>query len=374
MKEIQPIATPAPAGEGDAPPCGPDASAIAEIRATLAGGSELAAVEVLATVLRWATEVLRADTLDTSAAAFRAMALADRALAWAPGLFAALNALAARSEPAEQVIADLGRHQAQLAELRRQTAPHREHLTALRRIEERLRHEIADRDEIIAQIGELERIERLAAGMTELRAQRDALEQRTRGLATAVTGTGTGLAKAAARLITLSDEMVDSLADDTRRLLRRAGEQDRLIEGQLAEYREIAGRIAADTTRQRAELAEAEAEAAAIQAQFESAYDQAVRRLTGLRIYAAANRGIVGALAGSPPQLADPDEPGREPALQRAGIPGAMAALDDADRRLAEIDATLGNVLAAHERARQHAGIPLRPGRLSPADASPEGE
>ena len=318
-------------------------AAVAEIRAALDGGGDLAALDVLGLVLRWSVEVLRADALAAPGAAFRAVAAADRALAPAPALFATLMSLVAHCEPSPEVAADLSRHAERLAELKRRTAPQRERLAALQQAEERLRAETACHDEIAARIAELERVERLAADVGRLREQRDRLEERARDVAVAVTTADTELKAAGEHLISVTGELLDSLARDTRAVLLRAREQDTMLQDQLAERRAAIERTTAETERLRVELAEAEAEAAAARARHESLHAEADARLAALRRHAAADQAVAEALAGR-------SSPGSEgEARPRTLVEDAVQGLAEIDARLAEIDELLGRVLNADE-------------------------
>jgi len=336
-----------------------DGAAIAKVRATLEGDGDLVALDVLGSVLQWATDVLRGDAVDTPATAFRAVALADRAFAVAPALFSALTALVERGEPAAEVAADLEHHRERLAELQWRMEPQRERLAALLEAEERLRAEIARQDEITARIAELERIERLGADVAELRAQRDKLEERAQVVAATVISADAELSAAGERLITLTGELLDSLARDTRALLLRAREQDRLLEARLAERRTATERIAAETERKRAELAQAEAAAAEAQARYERAHTEAAGRLAALQRYAAADHAVGAALAGRP---REGDETRENGSGNRALLPDVMHALDEIQARLAEVDAVLGQALTADKQNRERAGIPVPPG------------
>ena len=343
------------------------ATVITEIRAALEDEGELTALNVLGLVLRWTADTLRADSMRAPAAAFRAVAAADRAFAAAPALFAALELLIERGEPAEQVAADLNRYSERLAALKRQTEPLRNRLRALEEADARMRADIAARDRIGARIAELERIERLAAAVPELRAQRDVLEARAQQMATAAVSAETELTAAGERLVTLTAELMDSLATNTREVLRRAGEQDRLLRERLTDRRGAIERAAGESARLRAELAEATTAATNARERFEQARAEAVTRLAALRRYAAADRDVGDALV----RLSAEDE---EASRRHAAIPRAMTALQEIEVRLAEVDAALGDALAADMQAREQALSALRAGEpgLSPASAEEE--
>ncbi|HLK72994.1 MAG TPA: hypothetical protein VKU77_05025 [Streptosporangiaceae bacterium] len=316
----------------------------AQIRAALNGPGEVLPLDLLGPVLTWTVEVLRRDAASTPAAAFRAVAAADRALAAAPEFFATLSALVALGEPSAEVAADLGWHARQLAELERRLAARRERLSELLAAEERMRAEAAREDEIAAQIAELERIERLAAHVAELRAQRDLLADRTKAMTAAVTGAEAELAAAGQPLITLSGELLNDLAEQTRALLLRAAGQDQLLKVRIAEHRQAAERAAADTGRCRAELAEAEAAAAAAQAEYESVQANAAGHLAALRRYQQANHDVADALAARPER-----DGGAAAAGVLDPVAEALHALGGVQARLAEIDALLASAIQADE-------------------------
>lgn len=323
-----------PAGHADA------------IRAALDGDDEFTALHVLGRALRWAAELLHGDTVGTPATAFRAVAAADQELAAAPALFAALSSLVDRGEPAEEVAADLRRYATELAGLSRRVAPRRERLAELRRAEGQWRAEIAQQDEINAEIAELERTKHLAARLTGLRAQRDRLAEQTKAVAGAVAVVEGELEEAAGPLVTLTEDTLSHLAERTRALLLRAGEQDGLLRAQIADSRQRAERVAAEAERHRAELAEAEEAAAEEQARYEAARDQAARRLTALRRYRAANQDVAEALAGQPAPAGEQADPGEQPAAETDPVARALRALDEAQARLEEIDTLLAAALS----------------------------
>lgn len=346
-REVRTSGSPASGGS----PAGP----VAEIRAALDGEGELAALAVLGLVLKWTADMLRGDTVGTPAAAFRAVAAADRALAAAPDFFAMLSSLVELGEPSPEVAADLGRHAEHLEELEHRLAARRERLSDLLDAEERMRAEATRQDEIDAQIAELERIERLAAHVAELRAQRDKLTDRTKVVAAAVTGAEAELAAVGHQLLTLTDELLDGLAEQTRALLLRVAEQDQLLQTRIAEHRQAAERATTETERRSAELAEAEAEAALAQDRYESAQAHAVGRLAALRRYQAANRDVADALAGRPIRV------GEEAAGAPDPVAEAVCALDDVQARLEGIDALLARALQTDEPSQATATRPRTP-------------
>jgi len=325
---------------------GSPAGHAAAIRTALDGDDEFTALHVLGKALRWAADLLRGVAAGTPADAFRAVAVADQELAAAPVLFAALSSLVERGEPAEEVAADLRRYATELAGLSRRMAPRRERLAELRQAEGRLRAEIAQQDEINAQIAELERIKHLAAELTGLRGQRDRLAERTKAVAGAVTAVEGELERAAGPLVTLTEDTLGHLTEQTRALLLLAGEQDGLLRAQIAESRRSAERVAAEAGRHRAELAEAEKAAAEEQARYEAARDEAARRRTALRRYLAANQDVAEALAGQAAPADEQADPGERPAEGTDPVARALHALDEVQARLEEIDALLAAALS----------------------------
>jgi chromosome segregation ATPase len=325
---------------------GSPAGQAAAIRTALDGDDEFTALHVLGRALRWAADLLRGDTVGTPATAFRAIAVADEELAAAPALFAALSSLVDRGEPAEEVAADLRRYATELAGLNRRMAPRREQLTELLRAEGQWRAEIAQQDAVNAQIAGLERTKHLAARLTGLRAQRDRLAEQTKSVAGAVTALEGELEEAAGPLVTLTEDTLSHLAERTRALLLRAGEQDSLLQAQIAESRQSAERAAAAAERHRAELAEAEETAAEEQTRYEATRDEAARRLTAMRRYRAANQDVAEALAGHAAPAGEQADPGEQPAEGTDPVARALHALDEVQARLEEIDALLAAALS----------------------------
>lgn len=357
----EPVVPPGPAGAAGTAVA---AGTAAGVRAALDSGDDLAALTALHAVVEWATCALGRDATRSPAGAFRAVVAVDDALAAAPAFFAALRPLVQDAEPAEEVAADLRRHEEQMAGLARQTASLRKRLAALSQAEDRFNAEIQARDGIAARIAELERTERLAASVAELRAQRDVLEQRAQEVADMVAAADGDIAVAADRLVTLTADLLAALADDTRDKLHRAREQDRLLETRLAERRRTAEQLAQQTGQLREELAAAQEQAAAAQIELEQVQAQAEGRLAALHRYAAADRAVSSALTG---QAAGPQEPGspkefgtaKVPAgpKEAAGTSGLLAALDQVEERLTGIDGQLKALLKSRERER----APLRP-------------
>jgi hypothetical protein len=320
---------------------GPLTEPAAAIRAVLDGDGEFAALAVLGLALRWAAAALDGDATATTGGAFRAVAEADRALVAAPGFFAALAVLVSQGEPAPEVAADLRRYAEQAAELDRATAPMRDRLTELLRAEDRLRAEAARKEELVARVGELERIERLAAHIADLRAQHAVLMERTAAVTAVATDAEAELGAAAGTLIALSEDALAAITERTRVLLRAAAERDQSLKARLAEHREAASRAAADAEHAGTELAAAEAESARALADLDAARGEATRRLTALRRHQRANRDVADALAGRPLQATT------KPPAQADPLATALRALTEVETRLAEIDTQLGAALSA---------------------------
>jgi DNA repair exonuclease SbcCD ATPase subunit len=292
------------------------------------------AIELLGQVLAAAAGELNAAA--TPAAAFRAVAAADRALTAAPEFFAAISAVIARGEPAPEVAADLCRYQEQSAQLDQAIAPLRARYDELARAEDRLRAQAAREEELHAQIVELERIEKLAARVAEIQDQKERLEERVRAASDPVAATEQELCDVAGTLITLSDATLATLTEATRALLDRAREQDDLLSASRGERQ----RAAAEAERARQELATAEAELAQVRAEYETVHAEAAARLGELRIHQAKNQDVAQAVAG---QGAGADE---DAAAHSDPLASALLALSEVGGRLAEIDAMLGAALS----------------------------
>lgn len=314
----------------------------------LAGSGGLAALDALGQALDQATDVLSGDAVGTPAAAFRAVAAADRALTQAPAFFAALSAVMERGEPAPEIAADLVSYADELAELDRRIAPRRERLAELRDAADRLKAEAAARDEIEAEIAELTRIEQLAGHVADLRTQRDELAERAKTVAAVAGNAEAGLVASAESLVTLTAETFDSLTERTRELLVRAAEEDRALKERVGEHRQAAERARAQTERSRAELAEAEAEAAREQDTYESTRARAAGRLAELRRYQAANRAVAEALVRRPAAADGAAATGKEE-TDPDPVAAALRNLGDVETRLADIDGLLAAALAADD-------------------------
>jgi putative ABC transport system permease protein len=325
---------------------------------------QLAVLEALGDALREAVAVLGEQALRSRAAAFRAVAAADRALADAPDFLRALAPLLELGEPGDYVTTELREHRERLAEMSRQTAPYRDQLDTLLDSEQRLQSAAAEHDAIMKRIVDLRRIEQLAASAAELRAQRDALEVRADKVARAVADADAGLVLAGQELVTISGDLLEALEEEIRQILRRATEQDRLLQARLAERQATMRRIAEDRSQVEEQLAAAENEAAAAEAAFDEARTATSARLAALSRYAAANRAISGALTAASAEsgLANGDA---------AAAAAVTADLDEAERRLATADTAMAGILAEHQRLRQAAHAVLRL-EIPIGSASPE--
>jgi len=325
-----------------------------------------AVLAALGGALREAAAALGDETLRSPAAAFRAVAAADLALADAPEFLSALGPLVALGEPGDYVAAELARYQERLAEVSRQIATYREQLDTLLESEKQLLGATGERDELIAQIADLRRIEQLADSCADLRAQRDALEIRAGAVARAVADADVGMALAGQELIKVTGTALETLGEEIRETLRRAADQDRLLQARLAERRATTSKIARDTARLQEQLTAAESGAAAAETEFERIRTATSERLAALNRYAAANRAISAALAAS--AESDPASGGGADATADQD---ATADLDEAERRLAAVDTALADALAEHERLRQATQTALHPEPFT-SSASPE--
>lgn len=318
-------------------------------------GTVLAA---LGHALREAASALGDQTLRSPAAAFRAVAAANRALADTPWFVSALTPLLALGEPSDYVTTELAAHQAQLTEMSRRTAPYREQLDILLESERRLQAAAAERDTIMARVAELRRIEQIAASTADLRAQRDALEARADALARAAADADVSLALAGQDLITVTGDLLEAVGEETREALRRAAEQDRLLQARLDERRATTQRVAGDTAQLEQRVAAAEHEAAAAESEFEQARAAISARVAALTRYAAANRAVSAGLTAA----------SAETGSLSGGTAEVAVNLDEAEKRLEAADAAMAEILTEHQRLRQAAQTALRaelPGRAA---------
>jgi chromosome segregation ATPase len=318
-------------------------------------------LKTLGEALRDGAAALADQSLRSPAAAFRAVAAADLALADAPRFLDALDLLVRLSEPGDYVTAELRRHAEQFTGISREVAPYREQLDTLLDAEKRLRAAASERDEIMGRIAELRRVETLAASTADLRAQRDALEDRADMVSRAAADATVSIALASQELISITGDLLEALGDEVRELVRQAADQDRLLQARLAERKAKASGIAAEQAQLKEQLATAESEAAAAESAFEQAYTATSARLAALTRYAAANRAISTALT----------VPTAETGPADGLVAGPAAGLEEAERRLGEVDNALAEALAEHERLRQAAQSVLHPPTAT-GPASPE--
>lgn len=316
------------------------ADAAAAIRAALEGDNDgvgnLTSLDVLAIVLDWVTAALSAVADAPPAAAFRAVVAADHALTAAPRFFSALESVIARAEPAPEVADDLRRYLQQAAELDREMAPLRARTEELKRAESRLRAQAAMKDELLAQVVELERIERLAGDVSAIRVQSTEIGERMRHLIPEVTASERELSEAAGSFITLADEVLRDLTKSTHAILMAAREQDQLLRTRIAER----SRAAEEAERVKAELAQAEGDLKQARAEYDAARAETASRQLALRRYQEANRGVAQALAGQPTPADGP------PAASSDPLASAVTVLNEIGERLAEVDVLLGAALS----------------------------
>jgi len=326
----------------------------AEIAAALDNGDPvLAALGVLGLALGWSAEVLGSAATAAPADAFRAVAAADQSLGAAQAFYDVLAALIAKAEPSGAVAADLRRHASRQVQLTVQLAPLRERLGELMRAEDRVRALIAEKAAIEARIDELERLERLAGYVSELRASRDRLAARAHAIEASVTAADAELAAAAGRLITLAKTALDDLAPPTRALLLQAQEKDAELQARLAEYRTAQAEAGALGERAARQLAEAEAELAQARTSYENIRAETDDRRTALLRYAQANRGVAEALAEAPPDKDAESDAKRDqrPVADPGPVARALLVLDEVQSRLNDVDALLADALAPGEPA-----------------------
>ena len=286
-----------------------------------------AILKTLGDALRDGAAALADESLRSPAAAFRAVAAADLALADAPEFLTALGLLVKLGEPGDYVTAELRRHAERLTDISREIAPYRDQLDTLLDAEKRLRAAASEHDEIMDRISDLRRVEVLAASTADLRAQQDALEDRADMVSRAAADATVSIALAGQELILITGDLLETLGNEVREMLRQAADQDRLLQARLAERQATASRIAADLAQLKEQLAAAESEAAAAESEFDRAYAATSTRLAALSRYAAANRAISAALAAPPgepgfgrrPTGGDRRGPGRGRATPRRG-------------------------------------------------------
>lgn len=306
--------------------------------------ADRAALERLGHAIREATTALEIADRTSPADAFRAVANALLALASAQELFTTLRSMIAVGRFGPDVEREIARHEARLAEIVTATAANRQELNDLLASEQRLREAEREQAEVTRQITALRQLERAAGSLPDLRAQRDALQDQTATVAAAISDASADIAAAGERLAVLTGELMNVIDSDAREALRRAREQDRLLEARIAEQRAAAERDARNTERLRAEVSAAEAEAESAECQLEQARNELSVRLANLRRHAQADRDVLAALLGSTEtrpssQITEPSDP--------------RIALDEAESRLANVDTALAEALKTRDRAQE---------------------
>ncbi len=180
-----------------------------------------AALQALRWAFVWSLEVLQEMSADPGEA-FAVTVELDEALRQGEELGRVLPAVLAVAEPGSRVEADLRDRQRQLAQKRAEVAELLRHVEERARDEEELRARILEIQELAGRVRELERLDRLSQGLDELRAHRDQLEARLKGLADEANAEEDALAFAAARFIRLSEDRLADLRSSTQMLLDRA--------------------------------------------------------------------------------------------------------------------------------------------------------
>lgn len=309
---------------------------------TADGADTKAALERLGIAMTDATTAIELAGRTAPADAFRAVANTLLALASAPRLFAALRSVIAVGGFGPDIAREIAQHEARLAEFATATAAHRRELDDLLALEQRLRDAEREQVEVARQITTMRQLERVAGSLADLQAQRDALQNQTATVARAISDASAEIAAAGEQLAVLTGELMDVIGSDAREALRRAREQDRLLHARIAERRAAAERSAQSTERLRAQVSAAEAEASSAERELAQAQSELSVRLEDLRRHARADRDVLAALFGA--QEAEASSETTEPNDTRK-------ALDEAESRLADVDAALAQALKSRDGA-----------------------
>jgi chromosome segregation ATPase len=203
-------------------------------------------------------------------------------------------------------------------------------LRELRPVLDRLRTAAVERDRLAGELSELLRLRELAGELAGLEAQRALLDDRYDEL-TAVGDAERELAEIAEAVVVLTEEQLAKVGERTAEMLTRAEQTGR----RLAKARKTLADEQARLDRLNAELREAVEGFAALR-------EQSERRLPSIDGYRLAERRLLEGMGGSP--LHD-----------GCGVDYVNHALDDLDRRLADVKAALKIALAVHDAAYEEA-------------------
>jgi hypothetical protein len=295
----------------------------------------LAALRVLGLTLAWATEGLSSEAVTASAAAIRAVAVADDSLALATTFYKVLDTVVAKAEPAEAVAADLRWHAVEQARLDTEIAPLRARLGELQQAEERLQATRAEKADLEARNAQLSRVERLAQHVSELRNTRERLIVRVQALESPVRAAEDDLRGAAGRLVTLAQAALDDLTESTRAQLDQAEDKERELQARRQDADATRARCAQATD----ELVKAEADLDQARTGYASMRAEIADRHSAFRRYHEASLDIAEALAG----------PGDQPGSGGGPAARALRALAQVQDQLADVDALLASALNPSE-------------------------
>ncbi|MEV4362733.1 hypothetical protein [Nonomuraea sp. NPDC049625] len=210
-------------------------------------------------------------------------------------------------------------------------------LRKLRPAIDELRTAAAERDRLAGELSELLRLRELAGQLSDLQAQRARLDERYEEL-TAVGAAERELTGTAEALVILTEEQLVKVGERTAETLTRAEQAGR----RLAEARKTLADEQSRLDRLDAELREAVEGFAALR-------EQSEWRLPSMEEYRLVQRRLLEGIGGSPIQ-------------DGSALDYVNHALDDLDRRLADVTSALKIALTAHDAAyaEARAVLPVR--------------
>jgi chromosome segregation ATPase len=221
----------------------------AELRDALTLEGPAAALHVLRHAIQWSAAVLAELTgpdaltglLDD--AAMECVVALDDALDEVAVLEAPVAALVDAAVTGEPVAEHLRTRMDALSAFADRVAVARREHEALARVEERLRADAAEHEQLSAGIDELHRYERLSDALPELRAQQQALATRTAAMLAPVEQAERALVDSADAVITLSTDRLADVSDRTKALLAEVAEKERLWAKEVREHDRLATAI-----------------------------------------------------------------------------------------------------------------------------------
>ena len=253
---------------------------------------DTAAVADLRRALSVTTEAAKAAVSRGDDAAFELVVVLDEAMTAVPAFGRALSALLVAGRPGAAVEADLRRYAEELQRHGRDVAGLRTERERLGAVEGEVRDRADEAERLRREVEELQRLERLAGQLDELRADRAAAEQHSGSAAGGAQVEEEAFAAAVRAVLHAGERATADLRVDVREHLARVAETS----GQLTELRAEVAALTEERARDEAEVARLTEEIAQSRLQHEEVRARLSRLTTGWQSHLAADREIADVL------------------------------------------------------------------------------